>query len=218
MVCHELRSPLASLRHAVRLMGSAQETPPRVQMQALIERQVCRMSTLVEDLLDVSRIAHGKLLLHPSLIDLRVVIDNAIQTTTPAIEACRHELTCILPAGPVWLMADALRLEQVFVNLLDNAVKFTRPGGHLALWFHVRDIQAVVRIRDSGIGMSPLLLPHIFDLYRQADEADSQAGSGLGVGLALVRNLVHLHGGSVTAASRGPGLGSLFSVRLPRVT
>jgi signal transduction histidine kinase len=218
MVCHELRSPLASLRQAVRLLGSATpEAAPRVQMQALMERQVCCMSTLVEDLLDVSRFAHGRMQLHPRQIDLRVVIDNALQTTAPAIEARCHELTCALPAGPVWLMGDALRLEQVFVNLLGNAAKYTEPGGHLAVWFHVRATQAVVRVRDSGIGMAPRLVPRVFDLYRQADESDTQTGSGLGVGLALVRNLVQLHGGSVAAASRGPGRGSLFTVRLPRV-
>lgn len=215
-VCHELRSPLASIGHAMRLLGSSAQAPVKDEMQALIMRQVQRMSSLVDDLLDVTRIANGQLQLQRERIDLRVVVNNAIQTVAPDIQARHHQLTVTSGDAPVWLMADPLRLEQVFVNLLANATKYTQPGGQLALSVDVSGSQAVVRVRDSGIGIAPQLLPHVFDLFRQADEADTQSTSGLGIGLAIVRSLVQLHGGKVAAASRGSGRGSEFTVHLPR--
>jgi signal transduction histidine kinase len=217
MISHELRSPLASIQNAVRLLGSQiGESVARQRAQALIARQVRRMTHLVDDLLDVSRISHGRLHLQRERIDLRVVVSNAIETLESDINERNHHLTTALPDGPVWLNADPLRLEQVFVNLLANASKYTDAGGELAVWVHTRDDLAVVRIRDSGIGITPDALPHIFDLFRQADEAAPYSRSGLGLGLALVRNLLELHGGSVTAASAGIQQGSEFTVRLPR--
>jgi len=216
MLSHELRSPLAAIQNAVRLLSSQTgETPPRQRTQALIERQVRRMTQLVDDLLDVSRISHGRLHLQRERIDLRVVVSNAIETLELDINE-RHQLTTALPDAPVWLQADPWRLERVFVNLLANASRYTDAGGELAVWVHTRDGQAVVGVRDSGIGIAPDALPHIFDLFKQADEAAPRSKSGLGIGLALVRNLVELHGGSVTAASAGIGQGSEFTVRLPR--
>lgn len=217
MLSHELRSPLAAIQNSVRLLSSQTgETPPRQRTQALIERQVRRMTQLVEDLLDVSRISHG--CLHPQRerIDLRVVVSSAIETLELDINERHQQLTTALPDAPVWLQADPWRLEQVFVNLLANASRYTDAGGELAVWVHTRDGQAVVGIRDSGMGIAPDALPHIFDLFKQADEAAPRSKSGLGIGLALVRNLVELHGGSVTAASAGIGQGSEFTVRLPR--
>jgi len=214
MLSHELRSPLAAIQNAVRLLSS--ETPPRQRTQALIERQVRRMTQLVDDLLDVSRISHGRLHLQRERIDLRVVVSNAIETLESDINERHHQLTTALPDAPVWLQADPWRLEQVFVNLLANASRYTDAGGELAVWVHTRDGQAVVGVRDSGIGMAPDALAHIFDLFRQADEAAPRSKSGLGIGLALVRNLVELHGGNVTAASAGIGQGSEFTVCLPR--
>jgi signal transduction histidine kinase len=150
-------------------------------------------------------------------IDLRLVVNNAIETLQPDISDRGHHLCVALPHLPVWLQGDSWRLEQVFVNLLANASKYTDAGGELAVWMHTRgDGQAVVRIRDSGIGIAPDALPRIFDLFRQTDEADDRSRSGLGIGLALVRNLVESHGGSVIAASAGLGKGSEFTVRLPR--
>jgi signal transduction histidine kinase len=216
-ISHELRSPLASIQNAVRLLsGQAGEGLARQRAQALIERQVRRMTQLVDDLLDVSRITHGRMHLRRERIDLRVVVKNAIETVESDINERNHHLTTAVPDGPVWLHADPLRLEQVFVNLLANASRYTDAGGELAVWVHTRDDQAVVRIRDSGIGIAPDALPHIFDLFRQADEAAPYSKSGLGIGLALVRNLLELHGGSVTAASAGIRQGSEFTVRLPR--
>jgi signal transduction histidine kinase len=173
------------------------------------------MGKLIDDLLDVSRITHGHLHVRRERIDLRVVLSNAIETLESDIHERNHRLAATLPAAPVWLQADPCRLEQVFVNLLANAAKYTDVGGELAVCMHVRDGQAVVRIRDSGMGITPEVLPYIFDLFRQANEAAPRSKSGLGIGLALVRNLVALHGGSITAASAGAGQGSEFTVRLP---
>jgi signal transduction histidine kinase len=216
MVCHELRSPLAAINFAVRLLsGSVVQAPTeRAQTQALLERQLRNVGQLVEDLLDLSRIAKGRMQLQLRRIDLRVAVGNAIQTLAPEIQARGQRLATVQPDKPVWLMADPLRLEQVFQNLLGNAVKYTPPGGRLALWIHTRGPRAMVRIRDSGIGIEPGLLPHVFDLFRQSDGADTGSHAGLGIGLAIVRNLVEQHGGSVSAASRGSGQGSAFTVRL----
>ena len=213
---HELRSPLASIQNAIHLLSSQTgETSARQGAQALIERQVRRMTQLIDDLLDVSRISHGRLRLQRERIDLRVVLSNAIETLASDIKERHHQLAIALPDAPVWLQADPWRLEQVFVNLLANASRYTDAGGKLAAWMHTRDSQAVVCIRDSGIGIAPDTLSHIFDLFRQADEAAPRSKAGLGIGLAVVRNLVELHGGSVTAASAGIRQGSEFTVRLP---
>jgi signal transduction histidine kinase len=214
---HELRSPLSSIQNAVHLLSAPDgEAPARRGAQALIERQVRRMTRLVDDLLDVSRISHGRLRLQRERIDLRLVVSNAIETLQSDIKERHHKLAVELPDAPVWLQADPWRLEQVFVNLLANASKYTDAGGELAAWMHTPDGQVVVRIRDSGIGIAPDALPHIFDLFRQTDDAAARSRSGLGIGLALVRNLVESHGGSVTAGSAGLGKGSEFTVRLPR--
>jgi two-component system CheB/CheR fusion protein len=173
------------------------------------------MTQLVDGLLDVSRISRGRLHIHRERIDLRVIVKHAIETLESDINERGHRLTTALPDGPVWLQADPWRLEQVFVNLLANASKFTEAGGELAVWMHTREGQAIVRVRDSGIGIAPDALPHIFDLFSQADVAALNSKSGLGIGLAVVRSLLELHGGSVTAASAGIRQGSEFTVRLP---
>jgi signal transduction histidine kinase len=217
MVSHELRSPLASIQNAMRFLSSqTEQSPARQQMQALLERQVRQMTRLVDDLLDVSRSVNGRLQLQHERIDLRSVVSHALEALAPDIEARHHRLVTASPEAPVWLQADPCRLEQVFVNLIANAVKYTNAGGELAVWVHTRGSQAVIRVRDSGIGMAPDVLPHVFDLFKQANEADPRSRSGLGIGLAVVRTLVELHGGSVTAASGGAGQGSEFTVRLPR--
>ena len=182
---------------------------------ALIERQLDRMTHLLDELLDVSRITSGHLRLLRERSDLRVILNNAIETLEPSIRERNQRLSTELPDAPVWLLADPGRLEQVFVNLLANASRYTDTDGELKVWVHMREGQAVVRFRDSGVGITAAALPHLFDLFRQGDEADPRSRAGLGVGLALVRNLVELHGGSVTAASAGAGRGSEFTVRLP---
>jgi signal transduction histidine kinase len=214
---HELRSPLGSLQNAFRVLcGQSEESPARHRTQALIERQIRRMTQLVNDLLDVSRIAHGHLRLQRDRIDLCPVLRNTIETLESDIRQRSHRLTAVLPDEPVWLQGDAGRLEQVFVNLLANAARYTDDGGELTIRASTQDSQVVVRVRDSGIGIKPEVLPRIFDLFKQADEAAARCKAGLGIGLALVRSLVELHGGSVTAASAGVGQGSEFTVCLPR--
>ncbi|MDE2050451.1 MAG: HAMP domain-containing histidine kinase [Gammaproteobacteria bacterium] len=217
MLAHELRNPLGVIRNAVGLLQREQEmTPARQRAQALIDRQVCRMTQLVDDLLDVSRIRSGRLRLQRERIDLRTVVRNAVETLEPEVSERRQQLTVALPQSPVWLQADPWRLEQVFVNLLANSSRYTDPEGELAVFMHVRNDQVVVRFRDSGIGIARDALPHVFDLFTQADAAAPRSRAGLGIGLALVRSLVALHGGRVTAASAGLGQGSEFTVRLPQ--
>lgn len=217
IVAHELRTPLPTIRHAVRFLSrQADEKPARQKMHALLECQVHRMTQLLDDLLDVSRIANGSLQLQRARIDLRVVLNHAIETCEPDIKASHHRLTTTLPDAPVWLQGDPGRLEQVFVNLLANAAKYTDAGGALAVGVHTQDGQAVIGVRDSGMGIASDVLPHVFDLFKQANATDPRSQSGLGIGLAVVRHLVELHGGSVMAASAGSGQGSEFTVRLPR--
>ena len=216
MLGHELRNPLASILNGIHLLSHQQmDAPASQKMQAMIERQVCRMTRLVDDLLEVSRITHGRLRLQRERIDLREVVSNAIQTLESDIRQRNHRLTISLPDTPVWLQADPGRLEQVFVNLLANASKYTDTGGELTVRGRMQDDQAVVRVRDSGIGIAPEVLPRLFDLFWQADVAASRSQSGLGIGLALVRSLVESHGGIVTAESAGLGRGSEFTVYLP---
>lgn len=216
-MCHELRSPLAAIQNAFRLMSSENaETAARQRAQVLMERQIRRMTQLVDDLQDLSRIGHGGLPVRRERLDLRVVVGHAIETLESDIKGRDHQLTMALPDAPLWVHADAFRLEQVFVNLLSNASKYTDAGGELMVQAHSRDALAVVRIRDSGIGIAADALPYIFDLFRQADAGDPRSRSGLGIGLALVRNIVEVHGGSVTAASEGIGRGSEFAVQLLR--
>jgi signal transduction histidine kinase len=216
MLSHELRSPLASIHYAMRLLRSKMgEAATQQRMQALIERQLQRMTHLVEDLLDVSRITSGDLHLQRERLDLRDVVSHAIETLEWDFLERNHRLATELPDAPVWLQADPIRLEQVFVNLLANASRYTDAGGQLTAWVHTKDGEAIVRIRDSGIGIAPEALPHIFDLFKQGNAADPHSKPGLGVGLAVVRSLVELHGGSVTVASAGVGQGSEFTVRLP---
>src|SRR6202034_202720 len=217
MLSHELRSPLASIRSALGVLRtqSGEAILVRHKMHELIERQGRHMGRLTAGLTDISRISCDLLRLQRERVDLRVVIGNAIETLESELKQRSQRLTSTWPDSPVWLQADASRLEQVFVNLIGNASKYTDAGGELASWMHTLGGHAFVRIRDSGIGIAPEALPHIFDLFMQADATAPRSRSGLGIGLALVRTLVELHGGSVTAASRGLGQGSEFTVRLP---
>jgi two-component system, sensor histidine kinase len=220
VLCHELRSPLASIRNAIGILRSHSDEDLAVQhrMHALIERQVCQMTLLAVGLLDVSRITCGRLRLKLERVDLCVVVRNAIETLESDFNQRQQRVAVTWPDVPLWLHADAARLEQLFVNILGNASKYTDAGGALALSVSTLDGHAIVCVRDSGIGISHDMLPHIFDLFVQADEAAPRSRSGLGIGLALVRMLAELHGGSVIAASAGIGLGSEFTVRLPHTS
>jgi signal transduction histidine kinase len=215
-VAHELRGPLGALRNAlevVRRQGSG--APAADAPLGIMARQVDALARLVEDLLDVAGIAQGKVMLRRQPLDLADVVRAAAATARPLLDARRHTLTVTLPREGLRLDGDALRLEQVFVNLLTNAAKYTEPGGHVWLSAAAEAAQAVVSVRDSGIGMAPEFLARAFDLFAQGPEALERSQGGLGIGLTLVRRLVQLHSGTVEAHSDGPGRGSEFVVRLP---
>jgi signal transduction histidine kinase len=213
---HELRNSLGAIRSATRILNTEpSDGPPAVKARAMIERQVDQMTRLVEDLLDASRVRSGQLHLQCERVDLCAVLAHAAQAVEFTMQQQNHKMITSFPVAPIWLQADAARLEQVFVNLLSNAAKYTDAGGSIGLRVVREMSQAVVRIRDSGIGISPEVLPHVFDLFVQADPSSRRGNAGLGIGLALVRNLIERHGGFVTVASAGLGHGSEFTVRLP---
>jgi signal transduction histidine kinase len=215
-LAHEMRNPLAPVRNALQIMRLAGDDPVAAeQARDMIERQVQQMVRLVDDLLDISRITRGKVALKTERVGLSSVVADAVETSRPLIEAARHELTVSLPADPIELEADPTRLAQVLSNLLNNAAKYTDPGGRIRLSAG-REVGGVtVRVRDTGIGIAPEMLPRIFDLFVQADRSGQRGQGGLGIGLTLVRTLVEMHGGTVEAHSGGPGQGSEFIVRLP---
>jgi PAS domain S-box-containing protein len=216
LLAHELRNPLAPIRYALAANRKPGRTPEqRKQAEEIIERQVTHMSRLLEDLLDVSRITRGTLELKKTRTELTSVIGAAIETARPLLDAKHHSLALNLPTQPVQLEADAVRLAQVFSNLLINAAKYTDPGGRIQLRAVQEPGSVVVSVSDSGIGISAELLPRVFTMFFQSHQALGRAEGGLGVGLSLVRGLVMLHGGSVQARSEGPDKGSEFIVQLP---
>jgi signal transduction histidine kinase/ActR/RegA family two-component response regulator len=216
MLAHELRNPLAPIRNGLHILKQASVDPStREGLRVMMERQVVHLSRLVDDLLDVSRITQGKINLRKEVVDLTSLIRRAVAAIRPAVDARRHELTVSLPAEPVRLEADPTRLEQVLANLLHNAVKYTDPGGSIWLTARQEGKAAVINVRDTGLGIDPDLLPHIFDLFVQADRGLDRSQGGLGIGLTLVRRLVELHDGTVHAVSAGLAQGSEFIVRLP---
>lgn len=215
-LAHELRNPLAPVRNAVHLLRLKSPDDPQILWaRDVIERQVQQMSRLVDDLLDVSRISRGKVELRKQSIDLARVVADAIEATRPLIEQRRHRLTVALPDEPILLLADPTRLEQVLANLLNNAAKYTEPGGEISLSAERQGDDALVRVRDTGAGIAHEHLDSVFDMFVQIGERGTQTPGGLGIGLSLVRRLVELHGGTVVAHSEGSGKGSEFVVRLP---
>ena len=216
MLSHELRSPLAPIANAVQLLGLQQGDETLVQRRArgIIERQMGQLQQLVDDLLEVSRITTGRVQLRREPVDVSGIVEVAVETARPLIEQRRHDLTVSLPPEPIWLHADTARLAQVVVNLLTNAAKYTEEGGHVWLTVQQEDDECVLRVRDTGVGITPALLPRIFDLFTKADRSLDRSQGGLGIGLALVQRLTDLHGGEVRAYSV-LGQGSEFVVRLP---
>ena len=213
---HELRNPLAPLRNALALLGPDDPDPETVRWaRDIMGRQVRLMVRLVDDLLDLSRIMQGKLDLRTERCDLAAVVADAVETARPVIDAKSHALSISMPAEPISLDADPTRLAQALTNLLNNAAKYADPGGSIDLTALRDGAEAVVVVRDSGVGITPELLPYIFDLFTQEERSLSHSQGGLGIGLTLVKNLVGMHGGSVSARSEGLGRGSEFVVRLP---
>lgn len=218
MLAHELRNPLSPILSAAQVLShrTAAQNDPRVRDAcALIDRQVHALSRLVDDLLDVSRVNLGKIVLHREPGDLRRAVERAVEVVAPLLEHRGHHLSVNLPAHPIPVLLDLTRMTQVFANLLSNAAKFTPDGGHLAISLYQEADAAVARVTDDGAGISPSLIPSIFELFIQGPLPLDRAQGGLGVGLTLVRRLVELHGGTVVARSDGVDLGSEFTVRLP---
>jgi PAS domain S-box-containing protein len=215
-LAHELRNPLAPIRNAVRILDSdAADDRQRKWGREVIARQVQRMSLLLDDLLDVSRITRGQLELKRDYVDLKSVVGIAVETARPLLDSKHHQLTVNLPPGSVKLEADPLRLSQVIGNLLTNAAKYTDPEGQILLHARIENAELVISIRDNGIGLTPESLPGLFTMFSQVNSAIDRAEGGLGIGLALVKGLVALHGGRVDARSEGLGRGSEFIVHLP---
>jgi PAS domain S-box-containing protein len=216
VLAHELRNPLASIQTALDLMREAGTPGGAIETErAVMERQVRHLTRLVDDLLDVSRISRGRIELQMEVVDLAAAVNQAVETVLPQARERGEGLEVTLPEGPVWLRADPARLEQVLINLLTNAVKYTDPGGRIALTAERSEGGVVVRVRDTGIGIEPEMLPRVFDLFVQGERRPDRSRRGVGIGLGLVKTLVEMHGGSVTADSQGPGTGSEFTVRLP---
>lgn len=213
---HELRNSLGAIRNAALVLRrETSADPAAVKARAVIERQVGQMTRLVEDLLDTSRIQRGKLRLQLERVDLCAVVSQCLQTVELAMRERHHRVSAAFPDRPLWVHADSSRLEQVFVNLLLNAAKYTDAGGEIALSVRQQGDEAIIRICDTGIGIAPEILPNVFELFVQADPSHRSADAGLGIGLALVRCLIESHGGCVTVASAGLRQGSEFTVRLP---
>jgi len=216
MLAHELRNPLAPIRNAVHLMKmKALEDPQLKLSRDIIERQLIQLSRLVDDLLDVSRITRGKINLARRRVELHELVARAVETVNPVIESRGHTLDIELPKRTLAIYGDPMRLTQALGNVLGNAAKYTDGGGRIALRAQRRHRDVEISVRDTGIGIPPEVLPCIFDLFTQVDQRSGRPQGGLGIGLALVRQLIEMHGGSVTAASEGPGKGSEFVIRLP---
>jgi PAS domain S-box-containing protein len=216
LLAHELRNPLAPLRNGLQVIGLACGGADAVaQARSMMERQLGHMVRLIDDLLDVSRINQNKMELRRSRVLLTDVLSSAVETARPAIEAAGHELTVALPPEPVHLDADLTRLAQVFSNLLTNSAKYTERGGRIWLAAERRGGEVVVSVRDTGIGIPADALPRIFDMFSQVGRSIERSTGGLGIGLALVKGLVEMHDGTVSAASEGQSKGSTFTVKLP---
>jgi signal transduction histidine kinase len=219
MLSHELRNPLAPIRNAVEMMRRLAPPDPKLTMaREVVDRQVTLLARLVEELLDVSRISQGKIVLKREPVDLARVIAHSVETARPLIDARNQTLTVSVPATPVWLSADFARLSQVVSNLLNNASKYTGEGGRIDLSAAADEGEARITVRDNGSGIEPQLLHKVFDLFVQGDRALDRGQGGLGIGLTLVKRLVELHQGRVEASSEGPGRGATFTVTLPCIS
>ncbi len=213
---HELRSPLAAICHALQLLAlDGDDAAVRLSVLGLMERQTQSIGRLVDSLMEASRIEHGKIRLRKEPVDLATCVARAVETVRCSLDERGHQLDVTLPPHPVSVNADPGRLEQILKNLLNNAAKYTEPGGLIWLTAEVRGSEVVLCVRDTGIGIDREMLPHVFDSFWQVERTRDQSEGGLGIGLALVRKLVEMHGGSVSVSSPGAGRGSEFVVRLP---
>ncbi len=215
VLAHELRNPLAPIRNALHVLRQGGREVSAERVHEMLERQVNHLVRLVDDLLEVSRITRGQIELRKEPVELHAILHSAVETSRPLIEAARHQLALALPSEPLAVEADPVRLSQVIANLLNNAAKYTEEGGQIRLAAWREGEEVVVSVGDSGLGIPVEMLPHVFDMFAQADGMRRRAQGGLGIGLTLARRLVELHEGRIEARSAGSGQGSEFLVRLP---
>jgi len=219
MLAHELRNPLAPIRNAMQVMSLRGLEDPQLEWcRTVVDRQVALLGHLVDDLLDVNRITTGKIQLKREPVPISLVIERALESSSPLIQERKHRVEVSLPEEPLVVQGDSTRLSQVFLNLLNNAAKYTPENGLIQISGKAEGQHAVIRVRDNGLGIAPELLPKVFDLFVQGSRSLDRAEGGLGIGLALVREIVRLHGGSVSVSSAGVQQGSEFTVKLPLVT
>jgi len=216
---HELRNPLAPIANALELLGRhSADVQIVTRSRGIIQRQLRQLTRLVDDLLDVSRLERGNFELQSATIDVADVVATAVEAARPLIEVRKHHLASSLPRGIYMVRADAVRLGQVLTNLLINAAKYTEPGGYISVRGEQREKHVLVHVRDSGVGIAREQLAHIFELFAQPGTSHAARMGGLGVGLAVARQLIELHGGTISAWSEGPGCGSEFTICLPRTS
>jgi PAS domain S-box-containing protein len=219
MLAHELRNPLAPIRNAMQVMALRGLEDPQLEWcRTVVDRQVAHLGRLVDDLLDVNRVTTGKIQLKRELVPIALVLERALESSSPLIQARKHHVEISFPEEPLLLHADPTRLAQVFLNLLNNAAKYTPANGLIQIAGEAEGQNIVVRVRDNGVGIAPDLLPKVFDLFVQGSRSLDRAEGGLGIGLTLVREIVRLHGGSVSVSSAGVQQGTQFTVKLPLVT
>jgi PAS domain S-box-containing protein len=217
-LAHELRNPLAPIRNGVQILRLCHGDPQAMgQSLDMMERQLSQMVHLVDDLLDLSRVSRGTIELRKERIELAKVVEQAVEMSRPVVEQAGHDLAISLPPSPIYVDADLTRLAQVFSNLLNNAAKYTEPGGQIGLSVEQQDGEALVSVTDNGIGIPREMLPHVFEMFTPVNRNLERSQGGLGIGLSIVKKLVEMHGGSVEATSEGAGMGSRFIVRLPVV-
>jgi two-component system CheB/CheR fusion protein len=215
MLAHELRNPLSAIRTGLEVSRLAADDTVQNRTREIINRQVNHLTRLTDDLLDVSRVTRGKIELRNTAVDLRDVVRSSIDAVRSSIDSRQHRLSVRVPDSPIVVSGDSTRLEQVLINLIQNAAKYTNPGGSIEIELRQVHNEAVLSVKDDGIGISPELLPRVFELFRQAERSLARSEGGLGIGLTIARNLVSMHGGSIEARSAGLGQGSEFVVRLP---
>ncbi len=216
MLSHELRNPLAPIKNALAVMRLCGVSEPSLDWaRTVVERQVSHLTRLVDDLLDVSRIAVGKITLQRKPLEVAQVVAAAVEASRPLIDSRGHNLTVLVPQEPLLVEGDLTRLSQALTNLLNNAAKYTPPAGEIRLTVETEEEMVAIRVRDTGVGIAADLMPQVFDLFTQGERALDRSEGGLGIGLTLAQRLVKLHGGSIEAMSEGPGQGSEFVVRLP---
>jgi signal transduction histidine kinase len=214
-LAHELRNPLAPVRHGLDILRRNPDSADAANIRDMMDRQLGHLVRLIDDLLDVSRVSQGKIELRKEKIQASDVIHSAVETSQPLIDAARHSLTIDMPQEPVWINADLTRLAQVVGNLLNNATKYTPEGGRIDLSLRAAGSEAVIAVSDNGLGIPQDMQSKVFQLFAQVEHHSDRARGGLGIGLALVRQLVAMHDGTVSAESAGAGKGSIFTVRMP---